>query len=51
MANNNLFALKMMVEAVTESQNCVLEVIIGDNGFLARLIPRDMFEEEDFEND
>lgn len=52
MNNNNLFALRMMVEAVTETQNCVLEVIMGDNGLLAHLIPMEMFEaEEDDEDD
>lgn len=51
MSNNNLYALKMMIEAVTENQDCVLETIIGDNGIIAHLIPIEMFEEEDYDED
>lgn len=47
MQNNNLFALKMMIEAVTENQDCVLEAIIGEDGIIAHLIPIEMFEEDD----
>ena len=51
MANNNLYALKMMVEAVTDNQDCVLEVIMDDNGLLAHLIPIELFEGEEDEED
>lgn len=47
MQNSNLFALKMMIEAVTENRDCVLEVIMGDNGLLAHLIPMELFEGEE----
>lgn len=51
MQNNNLFALKMMIEAVTENQDCVLEAIIGEDGIIAHLIPIEMFEGEDYDED
>ena len=53
MQNNNLFALKMMIEAVTENQDCVLELLIGEEGMLAHLIPLEIWggEMEDDEDD
>ena len=48
-------ALMVLAHTVEQTQNCVLEVIIGEEGALAHLIPRDLWEEmemeEDFEGD
>ena len=56
MSEASLLALQMMARRVTEDQNCVMELIIGDNGMLAHLIPLDAWEglldfdgEEDFD--
>jgi len=56
MSEASLLALQMMARRVTEDQNCVMELIIGDNGMLAHLIPLEAWEgplgfdgEEDFE--
>lgn len=46
MDEKSLLALKMMTRAVTENQNCVLELIVGENGMLAHLIPLDAYESE-----
>lgn len=44
-------ALTVLANAVNESQNCVLEVIIGKDGALAHLIPRDLWEQTEMEED
>ena len=55
MSETSLLALQMMARRVSEDQNCVMELIIGDNGMLAHLIPQEMWLEEmdgeDFEDD
>lgn len=44
-------ALTVLANTVNESQNCVLEVIIGEGGALAHLIPRDLWEQTEMEED
>lgn len=48
-------ALMVLANTVEKSQDCVLEVVIGESGAVAHLIPRDLWEElemeEDFEGD
>lgn len=44
MGDKTLQALSIMARIVTEQQNCVMELIIGDNGMLAHLIPIDVWE-------
>ncbi len=44
-------ALTVLANAVNESQNCVLEVINGKDGALAHLIPRDLWEQTEMEED
>ena len=43
--------LKIMADTVAEYQNCVLEVMIGENVASAHLIPLSEFEGEDDEED
>ena len=51
MDDKALLALNMMARRVSESQDCVLEVIMGENGLLAHLIPIELFEGEEDEED
>ena len=46
-------ALQVMADKVARKQNCVLELLIGENGMLAHLIPLEAWEseEEDKEED
>ena len=43
--------LKLMADTVAESQNCVLEVMIGENVAAAHLIPLEAYEGEDYWDD
>lgn len=43
---NYMDIIKTMALTVSAEQNCVLEVIIGENGALAHLIPSDLWDEE-----
>lgn len=43
--------LRIMAETVANSGDCVLEVIMGENGLIAHLIPVDVWEEEEEEDD
>ena len=50
--NRDTQYLLMMVSAVTQHQNCVLEVIMGESGIVAHLIPLDQWGyEDDYEED
>lgn len=55
MSDASFMALQTMARRVSEDQNCVMELIIGENGMLAHLIPRELWEQEmegeDFEDD
>lgn len=55
MSDASFMALQTMARRVSEDQNCVMELIIGENGMLAHLIPMEIWEQEmegeDFEND
>ena len=44
MTNGGIEAIKLMARVVSEQQNCVLELIVGDEGMLAHLIPQDLWE-------
>lgn len=46
MSETSLLALQMMAKRVSEDQNCVMELIIGEEGMLAHLIPRELWEDE-----
>lgn len=46
MDNKGLLALKFLADLVNQSQNCVLELIIRDDGMLAHLIPLEAWEKE-----
>lgn len=46
MNDKALLALRMMTKTVTEEQNCVLELLIGEEGILAHLIPFEIWEAE-----
>ena len=46
MNNSNYLALQIMARRVTEDQNCVMELIIGENGLLAHLIPLEAWDNE-----
>lgn len=46
MNETSLLALQMMARRVSEDQNCVMELIIGEEGMLAHLIPRELWEDE-----
>jgi hypothetical protein len=48
--DKSILALQIMANKVQADGNCVLELIIGDNGMLAHLIPLDAWE-NDFEDD
>ena len=50
MDDKAIYALKIMANQVTQEQNCVMELIIGENGMLAHLIPLDLWE-ADMEDD
>ena len=43
--------LKIMADTVAEQQNCVLEVMIGENIASAHLIPLEAFIGEDYEDE
>ena len=44
--------LKMMADAVVESENCILDVtLFGDNTAVAHLIPADLYFGEDFDDE
>lgn len=43
--------LRIMAETVATSGDCVLEVIMGENGLVAHLIPVDVWEAEEGESD
>ena len=55
MSETSLLALQMMARRVSEDQNCVMELIIGEEGMLTHLIPRELWEYEmdgeDYEDD
>lgn len=40
---NYIQVINQMAKKVTEEQNCVLEVVIGENGILAHLIPGELW--------
>lgn len=44
--NDYIDAIRAMALIVSRDQNCVLEVIIGEGGMLAHLIPQDLWDEE-----
>lgn len=46
MSDTSLMALQMMARHVSEDQNCVMELIIGENSMLAHLIPIEVWEAE-----
>ena len=46
MDDKAIYALKIMANQVTQEQNCVMELIIGEEGMLAHLIPLDLWEAE-----
>lgn len=46
MSETSLLALQMMARRVSEDQNCVMELIVGENGMLAHLIPVEVWEAE-----
>ena len=46
MDDKALLALNMMARRVSESQDCVLELLIGEEGMLAHLITLDAYESE-----
>ena len=42
---NYIQVINQMAMKVTEEQNCVLEVVIGENGILAHLIPGELWDD------
>ena len=42
---NYIQVINQMAKKVTEEQNCVLEVVIGENGILAHLIPGELWDD------
>ena len=44
-------ALMVLANTVEKSQDCVLEVVIGESGAVAHLIPRDLWEDMEMEGD
>ena len=46
MNDKALMALNIMADRVNNGGNCVLELIIGENGMLAHLIPLEAWEQE-----
>lgn len=51
MNDDALFSIRMMAQKVTEDQDCVLQLIIGETGMIAQLIPLDAWEEDDWEEE
>ena len=43
MDDRKLLALNILVRQVTERQNCVMQLIIGEEGMIAHLIPLDAY--------
>ena len=50
MSDASLMALQMMARRVTEDQNCVMELIIGENGMIPMEIWEAEMEDEDDED-
>lgn len=48
-SQNAIAAIQAMADVVHQNQDCVLEIIIGENGMVAHLIPMELWEEEDDE--
>ena len=46
-SQNAIAAIQAMTEVVHQNQDCVLELIIGEDGMLAHLIPMELWEEGD----
>ena len=46
MNDKAIMALNIMADRVNNGGNCVLELIIGENGMLAHLIPLEAWEQE-----
>ena len=44
-------AIYHMARMVTEQQNCVLEVVMRDGVILAHLIPIDLWDDDDYEEE